>query len=326
MATSFRSRTFETATAQTAAWLLAQGARVVVRDDDARRRVVSLVQKRAKDGDDYERLIGQLRATGRGEPVDERELFAAAWKKKIIGITGPHGKTTTMLWAAHLIGDAITVDPATDDSVMSTLARHTSVALMESPPKSVHHAAVRTDGDYGPHQGADDIAERWGAHNVPNYLAAAHAARLAGISWDTIRRRSATLPQVPHCQEVVSRTRTLTVVDDGGARTAAQGIAALQRWGGPNCVLVAGGRGTGDYRDWADACAVHVTPNNTVFVAGSATQKMRAALGVRSRGIRTYDTLPQAWRAAKKRTALFLSAVLLYSPAAERIDTGAIPW
>ena len=145
-------------------------------------------------------------------------------------------------------------------------------------------------------------------------------------SWETIRRRSATLPQIPHCQEVVSRSRTLTVVDDGGARTAAQGIAAIERWGGPNCILVAGGRGSADYRAWADACAERVTPNNTVFVAGNATSKMRAALGLRSRGIRTYDTLPQAWRAAKKRAALFLSAVLLYSPAAERIDTGANPW
>ena len=305
---SFKSRTFQTTTAHTAAWLLEQGARVVVKDDGTRRRVVSLVQKHARDGDDYERLMGNVLATGRGEPVDERVLFASAWKKKIIGIIGSNGKTTTAVWAAHLIGDAITLGPTTDKPVMSLLGSRARVAIMESPPRGTCSVVINTD-DYESNRQASEAV-----------------ARLMKVSWDTIRRRCETLPQIPHCQEVVSRNRTLTVVDDGGARTADQGIAALVRWGGPNCILVTGGRGAGDYSRWAEEYSSRVTANNTIFIAGSATHKMKSALGVRSRGIRTYDSLTPAWRAAKKRAGLFLSAVILYSPAAERIDTDKNPW
>ena len=313
---SYRSRTFETSTAQTAAWLLEQGATVVVRDDGIRRRVISLVQNRARDGDDYDRLIRQLRATGRGEPIDERVLFASAWKKKIIGITGSHGKTTAMLWAAHLIGNAITIDPTTDTSVMASTGSRASVALMESPPRVVRHTTVSTDDEYGQHRDGDEIASRWGAHNVPNYAAAVHAARLMGISWDTIHRRSATLPQIPHCQEVIYHARTLTIVDDSAAVSPERGTAAVRRWGAPNCVLIAGGDGVGDWNEWAAEVVRHVPVNNMILIAGDATANMRRSLGISGRGIRAYETLKRAYREAQKRARVFLASVIVYSPAA----------
>ncbi|HTP56870.1 MAG TPA: hypothetical protein VMJ72_01160 [Candidatus Paceibacterota bacterium] len=308
MATSYRSRTFETTTAHTAAWLLGQGARVIVRDAAVRRHTTSLLQRNARDGNDYERLMRQLLATGRGEAADERVLFAAAWKKKLIGITGTNGKTTTAVWAAHLIGDAIAVGPTSDKPMMSMLGSRARVALMESPPRGACSAVVDTD-DY-----------------ESNQAAAVAVARLVGVPMETIRRRCTTLPQIPHCQEVVHRDRTLTIVDDSHASTPARGAAAVHRFGGPNCILIAGGDGDHAYGAWADSIVARMNPNNIFFVSGSATSAMKAALGEWAHGIRTYDTLADAWHGAQRRAKLFLSAVILYSPAAVAIADEAKPW
>lgn len=165
------------------------------------------------------------------------------------------------------------------------------------------------------------FVDRWGEHNLANLLASAAAAHAAGVPWSRIGERIATLPQVPYRQEVVHRSRTLTVVNDTTATSPDGAIAALRRWGGPNCILICGGTDRElDYRAWAQALPLHITKNNTVFLAGSATQKMKAALGSAARGIRTYDTLDAAWRAALKRAGQFVSAVVLFSPGAKSFE------
>jgi len=165
------------------------------------------------------------------------------------------------------------------------------------------------------------FAAQWGEHNLMNLLAAASAARAAGVPWARIQERITTLPQVSYRQEVVHRSRSLTVVNDTTATSPDGAIAALRRWGGPNCILICGGTDRElDFRAWAKELPEHVTKNNTVFLAGSATQKMKTALGPAARGIRTYDTLEDAWYAAHKRAGQFVSAVVLFSPGAKSFE------
>lgn len=165
------------------------------------------------------------------------------------------------------------------------------------------------------------LRDEWGMHNVANFLAAGLAARCAGISWAEIQKRLTTVPQVPFRQEVVHRDRTLTVVNDTTATSPEGGIVAVRRWGGPNCILITGGTDRElDFRQWAHEVADHITPNNTIFLAGSATDKMKKAMGTARKGIRTYDTLERCWAAARGRAGKFVSAVILFSPAAKSFE------
>ena len=162
------------------------------------------------------------------------------------------------------------------------------------------------------------VAERWGRHNMANLLAATLAARACGVSWSVIQSKVASLPQVPYRQEVVHRDRAVTIVNDTTATSPEGGIAAVERWGGPNCILIAGGTNRDlDYRSWAQALKGRIRPTNLILLAGSATDAMRKVLGPWGRGIRSYDTLEQAWRAARKRSGLFISSIVLFSPAAK---------
>jgi UDP-N-acetylmuramoylalanine-D-glutamate ligase len=127
---------------------------------------------------------------------------------------------------------------------------------------------------------------------------------------------------LPPQQKIIHRSDALTVVDDTGALSPERGLVSVRQWGGPNCVLIAGGEGRkSDYRLWADTVVEQIRPTNLVLLAGSATDAMRKALGTHGRGIRTYDSLEQCWRAAQKRSGLFISSVVLFSPAARSSES-----
>ncbi len=163
--------------------------------------------------------------------------------------------------------------------------------------------------------------DTWGMHNVANLLAAALAARCSGIQWADIQKRLSTVPQVPFRQEVIHRDRMLTVINDTTATSPEGGIAAVRRWGGPNCILIAGGTDRElDFSEWAREVSEHITPNNTIFLAGSATDKMKKAMGSARKGIRTYDTLERCWDIALDRARKFVSAVIVFSPAAKSFE------
>lgn len=170
--------------------------------------------------------------------------------------------------------------------------------------------------------------KEWGGHNLANLLAAVLAARLTGVPFRTIQTRINSLPQVPYRQEVVHCGHGLTVVNDTTATSPEGAVAALYRWGGPNCVLITGGtdpayRQAGrelDFRSWASELPGYITANNTIFLAGSATAKMKTALEGAARGIRTYDSLESAWDAALARAKKYVSATILFSPGAKSFE------
>jgi UDP-N-acetylmuramoylalanine--D-glutamate ligase len=165
------------------------------------------------------------------------------------------------------------------------------------------------------------FAGQWGEHNLANLLQAALAAHEMGVSFSRIQTRIAGLPSVQYRQEIVHRDAKLTVINDTTATSPEAGVAAMRRWGGPTCILITGGTDRElDYRLWARELPKHIRRTNTIFLSGSATQKMRAALKADGTGIRAYDTLEAAWEAALERAGTYVSAVILFSPSAKSFE------
>jgi len=300
--------------AATAHWLLNRGARVTVVgakvSADMEKRINAHLRRSARDGDAYNKMRARLTWTSDRtmKTTNLNELFLSGWKKKVIGVTGMHGKSTTVMWAGHLIGDAVVAGHMPDRPLLPALdstARIAVIKLAARTPVSTKIAVVSTD-------------------TMSSLDAAIEAARLAGVPEQRIQQRISTLPQVPLRQEVIHESPKLTVVNDALATQPARGISALRRWGGPTCVLICGGEGANfDYREWARTVQQQVRRTNLVLLAGSATPNMRAALGAYGRGIRAYDTLEAALDVARTRAGLYISSVILYSPAAKRGDTFA---
>lgn len=292
-------------------WLLGHGARVTVvgaRDvTEMEKRIDEHLKRTATDGKAYEQIRARLAWSSDRtlNCTDLHQLFLSVWKKKVVGITGKHGKTTTAVWAAHLIGDAVVAGHIPERPILPAVDSRARVAVIKLPnggPESKKITVVSTD-------------------EMPNREAAISAARLVGVSERLIEQRIHTLPQVPQRQEVIHESPKLTVVNDAMATQPARGIVALRRWGGPTCVLICGGDDAGlNYREWAEELPKQVRRKNLILLTGSATNKMRAALGTYGRGIRAYDSLAVALKAARARAGLYVSSVILFSPAAKSFE------
>lgn len=314
-------------------WLLDQRAQVTIVSSPLK-RVEEHIRKTAVDGQEYAQIKSRLTwVAGRVTPAmrksadvvvadtgDEINLFCRSWPRRIVAITGTRGKTTAATWAVHLIGDAVLVGHAPDRSPIMAMSSRAKVAVLECGPRvHLNEPAVRVvdTGQVNADAGVPkDFVSRWGEHNVANLQAACAAAALAGISRATIDTRVRTLPQVPYRQQVIHQDRRLTVVNDATSTSPESSAAAMRRWGAPNCIMITGGDGGGDFREWAKELAFRITANNTIFLAGSATRKMRQALGPAGRGIRAYDSLERCYRQAWTRAGKFISAVIVFSPGA----------
>ncbi len=311
MAISLKGRLIRVSGADSIAninWLLDHGARVTVvgarNGAEMEKRIDEHLKRTVPDGKAYEQVRARLTWSSDRTIIcsDLHQLFLSVWKKRIIGITGKHGKTTTAVWAAHLIGDAVVAGHIPERPILPAADSRAHIAVIKLPsgsPGAKKVMTVSTDA-------------------MPNREAAIAAARLAGISENLIQHRLNTLPQAPLRQEVIHKSPKITVVNDAMANHPARGIAALRQWGGPTCIIICGGDDSkSDYREWAGELQKHVRRTNVVFLTGSATTKMRAALGPYGRGIRAFDSLESALKAARARAGLYVSSVILFSPAAK---------
>jgi len=166
-----------------------------------------------------------------------------------------------------------------------------------------------------------EFVAAWGEHNLANLLAAVSAAHAAGVPWKQVQERIAMLPTIPYRQETVFQGRKVRVINDTTATSPEGGIAAIRRWGGSNCILIAGGTDRElDYRAWADEVRRNIRTTNLMLLEGSATKKMRRSLGAWGRGIRSYGSLEDVWQAALKRAPSFMTSVILFSPAAKSFE------
>lgn len=168
---------------------------------------------------------------------------------------------------------------------------------------------------------AEGFVEKMGRHNLENLLASALACRLAGVSWAVMQERINTLPLVEFRQETVFADKNLTIINDTTATSPEGGIAAIERFGGENCLLITGGTDRQlDFSRWAKVVKKHLFLKNLIFIKGSATEKMEKLLNPSLTKDQFCDTLQECLERALHRAKTLPSAVILFSPAAKSFE------
>ncbi len=120
-----------------------------------------------------------------------------------------------------------------------------------------------------------DFNEIWGKHNVANLLSSVLAAYLSEEKFSDIQKRIKTIPQVKYRQEIVANFKNTKIINDTSATSPEGGMAAIERFGSENCILIAGGTDAGlEYEDWAKTLVNYIPLKNIIMFEGSATKKM----------------------------------------------------
>ena len=165
------------------------------------------------------------------------------------------------------------------------------------------------------------FVKNWGGHNLYNLLASSLAAHLSGLSWREISNKVNDLPQVPFRQEIIFQNRKLKIINDTTATSPDGGIAALERFGSPNTILIAGGTDRQlDYKEWAKSVLKNIKKENIILLSGSATDKMTEELRIMNQELRTRETLKECLQDALAGTGKYSKSVILFSPAAKSFE------
>ncbi len=162
---------------------------------------------------------------------------------------------------------------------------------------------------------------RRGRHNLENLLASALAANRAGVSWPEIQAVIDTLPEIPFRQEVIFQNHRLQVVNDNNATSPDGSIAAIERFGGRNCILITGGTDRElDYTAWAVAVQKQIPAEHLVFLEGSATDKMLHALADYAHLPAVEKSLDACFNVALRQTKNIPTSVIVFSPGAKSFE------
>jgi len=162
-----------------------------------------------------------------------------------------------------------------------------------------------------------DFSKNWGRYNVLNLLASSLAAHLSGIDWQDIQKNIETLPQIAFRQETIYDNGKIKIINDTTATSPDGGIAALERFGSPTTILIAGGTDRQlDYKGWVKVVVKNIKKENIILLSGSATQKMRDLINCGE----ALDSLAECLKTALRKAGKFSKSVVLFSPAAKSFE------
>ena len=157
-----------------------------------------------------------------------------------------------------------------------------------------------------------------GVHNLENVLAAACAARLAGIGADAIRRAVREFRAVEHRLEHVATIAGVEYFNDSKATNVDAAIKALESFGDgshPLVHLILGGKDKdSDYRAMLPALKKHAA---AIYTIGSAAQKIARQLGADAK-LESCGTLDVA--VARASHAASAGEIVLLAPACSSFD------
>ncbi len=168
-----------------------------------------------------------------------------------------------------------------------------------------------------------DFAHAHGEHNLDNLMAAALAAHFKGASWQTIQDQITTLPSARFRQEIIFQNDRLTVVNDTTATSPDGSIAAIKRFASPTSFFIFGGTDAGlDYTEWGRVVAQYLKPEQIIFMAGSATEKMLDSLPWSRESFAMAGSLSDCLKAYQTRQLeRHLShATIIFSPGAKSFE------
>lgn len=115
-----------------------------------------------------------------------------------------------------------------------------------------------------------------GLHNRENMMAAVLAAKLAGVSNESIQKVLCGFKPLPHRMEFVARKNQVTFVNDSKGTNVHSLLRSLESFDEP-VILIAGGRDKGeDYASLGTAIRRHV---KNLILVGEAKEKLNRAIG-----------------------------------------------
>ncbi|MGZ4383998.1 MAG: Mur ligase family protein [Gaiellaceae bacterium] len=154
-----------------------------------------------------------------------------------------------------------------------------------------------------------------GAHNRENAVAAAAAARAAGLRDDAIAEALRTFPGVPHRLEPVAEIRGIRYVNDSKATNTAAARRAVAAFAEP-LHLILGGEGKGEsFDELAAAMQGRVAG---VYLIGETAKEIAAALSEAKIGYEQCGTLERAVELAAGRARA--GEIVLLAPACASFD------
>jgi UDP-N-acetylmuramoylalanine--D-glutamate ligase len=153
-----------------------------------------------------------------------------------------------------------------------------------------------------------------GAHNVENVLAAVCAARLAGISADSIRESVRTFRAVEHRLEFVAAVQGVEYFNDSKATNVDATKKALEAFAGGVHLVLGGKDKDSDYAELADLLRARC---KCVYTLGSAAEKIERQLAGVVKMV-SAGTLEVAVREAS--AAAVAGDVVLLAPACASFD------
>ncbi len=163
---------------------------------------------------------------------------------------------------------------------------------------------------------------QWGEHNLKNLLAATAVALCMGVDPETIKREVSSLPVAKFREEKVFENEVLTIYNDTTATSPEATVAAVLRFASKegNLFLIAGGTDRElDFTKWSTDLKKYLDQINLVLLSGSATEKMKKALGLES--YEEYDSLEECVKfALEKAKSLKGKSVILFSPGAKSFE------
>ena len=226
------------------------------------------------------------------------------------------------IFAVQDMNDAVVLN-ADNPRAAAAAARAKSKVYWFSARHEVSHGAWVRDGRvvFRAHEGAavEDIMAREGirlkgAHNVENVLAAACAARLAGVPADVVREAIENFESVEHRLEYVATVKGVQFYNDSKATNVDATAKAVEAFPG-GIHLILGGKDKGsDYTSLTELLKERV---RVVYTIGSAAAKIESQL----RGVvplRSCETLEAAVAAAANEARA--GEVVLLAPACSSFD------
>ena len=226
------------------------------------------------------------------------------------------------IFAVQDMNDAVVLN-ADNPRAAAAAARAKSKVYWFSARHEVSHGAWVRDGRvvFRAHDGAavEDIMALEGiclkgAHNVENVLAAACAARLAGVPADVVREAIENFESVEHRLEYVATVKGVQFYNDSKATNVDATAKAVEAFPG-GIHLILGGKDKGsDYTSLTELLKERV---RAVYTIGSAAAKIESQL----RGVvqlRSCETLEAAVAAAANEARA--GEVVLLAPACSSFD------
>lgn len=171
------------------------------------------------------------------------------------------------------------------------------------------------------------FAQKYGQHNLQNFLAAASACLALGVEKEEIIRASENLPLIKWRQELVYESPSadqgkgsLKIYNDTAATSPEASIVAIDRYKKKDgdFFLIAGGTDRElDFKDWGKFVNENLVAENIVLLSGSATEKMKKELRFAPR---EFDTLEECFLEALKRVDPNKKTNIVFSPGAKSFE------